>query len=128
MKFQVPVHIKATKDPVKHFIQEEQIIIAGSEDSVPNDPLSVSKNDILIMVEKVAQILATQGIPCCECPKTQYKLYPLSDCKEPKVSYTMEICCSGRDPAYRFELTISPASDADCPDKQQQTRKEENHD
>lgn len=109
MVFQIPVHIDDAQEPGNLTIQEEQIIIAGSRDSVPNEPPSVSKNDICIMVEKVVQILATQGIPCCECPKTQYKLYPLSDCKEPKVSYTMEICCSGRDPAYRFELTISPA-------------------
>lgn len=114
MIFQVPVHIEASNNPPNPIIQEEQIIIADHTGSVPNDTLCVSKNDILIMVEKVAQILATQGISCCECPKTQYKLYPLSDCKDPNVSYTMEICCSGRDPAYRFELTLSQAPNADC--------------
>ena len=62
------------------------------------------------IVQKVAQILAAQGVPCCECPRTLYKLYPLSDCKETTVKYSLQIACPDGKMPYRFELTLSPAS------------------
>ena len=62
------------------------------------------------IVQKVAQILAAQGVSCCECPRTQYKLYPLSDCKETIVKYSLQISCPDGKMPYRFELTLSPTS------------------
>ena len=60
------------------------------------------------VVQKVAQILATQGVSCCECPRTQYKLYPLSGCKETDLRYSLQIVCPDGKMPYRFELTLSP--------------------
>lgn len=84
MTFQVPIHTSEKnaslifqKDSRKLLVDDAQIIMEANPDSVSAEEFSVSKSDMKIMIEKVAQILATQGIPCCECPHTQYKLYPL---------------------------------------------------
>lgn len=109
MTFQVPVHIPEDttfSDNIR--IKDEQICIADQPDSVSEKDRCVSKSDIRIMVQKVAQILAAQGVPCCECPKTQYKLYPLSDWEERKYRYSLRICCPERDVSYHFELTCAP--------------------
>lgn len=43
----------------------------------------VSNSHIVLLLQKVSQILAAQGFPCCSCPKIQYKLLPLCpDCRE----------------------------------------------
>ena len=60
-------------------------------DNIPDDPkvcvsdqlISVSKSQVERIVQKVAQVLETQGISCFHCPKSTVKLYPLSgDCTE----------------------------------------------
>ena len=84
MTFQVPVHIPEAS--------------------------SLSKTHMKKIVQKVAQILAAQGVSCCECPRTLYKLYPLSDCKETIVKYSLQIACPDGKMPYRFELTLSPVS------------------
>ena len=75
---------------------------------VSGQPGCVSKPHMKKVVQKVAQILATQGVSCCECPRTQYKLYPLSDCKETDLRYSLQIVCPDGKMPYRFELTLSP--------------------
>ena len=128
MIFQVPVHTSCTQDDStkttsaapdnvqkegrKPLVDDSQIIMEASLDSVSVKGFSVSKSDMKTMIEKVAQILAAQGVPCCECPHTQYKLYPLSDCKETgnstNIRYHLQIGCPETDRPYRFELTAVP--------------------
>ena len=111
MTFQIPVHIPETSSiPEAEPIREEQITIMEAENSVSGQAGSVSKPHMKKIVQKVAQILAAQGVPCCECPRTLYKLYPLSDCKETTVKYSLQIACPDGKMPYRFELTLSPAS------------------
>ena len=111
MTFQIPVHIPETSSiPEAEPIREEQITIMEAENSVSGQDGSVSKPHMRKIVQKVAQILAAQGVPCCECPRTLYKLYPLSDCKETTVKYSLQIACPDGKMPYRFELTLSPAS------------------
>lgn len=111
MTFQVPVHIlEASSLPEANSIRDEQITIMEAENSVSGQVACVSKPHIKKIVQKVAQILAAQGVSCCECPRTLYKLYPLSDCKETIVKYSLQIACPDGKMPYRFELTLSPVS------------------
>lgn len=50
--------------------------------SVSNELNSVSKTTVKCLVEKLAKILSLQGLPCSYCPKIEYKLLPLSECKD----------------------------------------------
>ena len=99
---------------------------AGADDTgldnsrvcVSDQLISVSKPQIEHIVEKVAQVLEAQGIPCFRCPKSTIKLYPLFDgCMEtvkeddgsPGVIKTgMVLQCGNDHPVYRFELTMTP--------------------
>jgi hypothetical protein len=83
---------------------------------VSNEIFSVSKTHTGIIVEKVRQILGTQGIACFKCPKSQYKLYALSDdcqgvileetSRRPRIG--MSVLCGGTRQVYTFELTLTP--------------------
>lgn len=111
MAFRIPFHapdssLEITDSPIR----DEQI-------SVPSEENSVSKPHMHAMVRKVAKILATQGLPCCECSRTIYKLYSLSDCMEGHYRYSLEIICPDGWDGYHFELTLSPAK------RQRKTRK-----
>ena len=109
MTFQVPVHIPEDLSlPETETIRDEQITIMEADDCVSGQPGCVSKPHMKKVVQKVAQILATQGVSCCECPRTQYKLYPLSDCKETNLRYSLQIVCPDGKMPYRFELTLTP--------------------
>ncbi|MCM1232165.1 MAG: transposase family protein [Ruminococcus flavefaciens] len=111
MAFQIPVHIPEDSPlPETETIREEHITIMEADRSVSGQTSCVSKPHMKKIIQKVAQILAAQGVPCCECPRTQYKLYPLSDCKETVVKYSLQIACPDGKMPYRFELTLSPAS------------------
>lgn len=82
MTFKVPIHIPDDNSVLDNTsIREEQIVIDASVNSVSDKISSVSESHIRAVIKKVAGILATQGLSCCECPKTVYKLYSLSDCK-----------------------------------------------
>ena len=61
--------------------------------------------------------LDAQGISCFRCPKSIYKLYPLSDaCREEYISHIlkgtvrfgMTVSCGEDKPVCTFELTLSP--------------------
>lgn len=94
---------------------------AAAEHSISVSPeLScVSKTHIAQILQKLAEILAAQGISCFECPKSIYKLYPLSDvCREgyfihPKPEgehrFGLAVLCGTGKTVYTFELTLSPA-------------------
>jgi hypothetical protein len=102
MAFQIPVSIPdCTHLPDENSIKDEQIYVSD------NSP-SVSEPHIRHMVKKVAGILATQGIACCECPKTHYKLYRLSDCGKGIFKYSLQVRCPDGDMSYQFELNVSP--------------------
>lgn len=85
---------------------------------VPNDFSSVSKPHMKILLEKVAEIFAAQGLPCLSCPESAIKLYPLSgdctgiveraDSSERPARYGLTILCHQITPLYRFELSIVP--------------------
>lgn len=84
---------------------------------VPNGLACVSKSNIEIIVQKMAELLVAQGISCFECPLSRYKLYPLSDdCWEkflprarekPTDRFGLIILCGDKKVA-NFELTLSP--------------------
>ena len=78
---------------------------------------SVSKSNMETVITKMAQVLDAQGISCFRCPKSVYKLYPLSDaCREEYISHIqkgavrfgMTVSCGEDKPVYTFELTLSP--------------------
>lgn len=107
--FQVPVHIPDDLPLTEtETIRDEQITIMEAEGCVSGQAGCVSQPYMKNVVQKVAQILATQGVSCCECPWTQYKLYPLSDCKEIDLRYSLQIVCPNGKMPYRFELTLTP--------------------
>ena len=68
---------------------------------VSDELASVSKSHIEIILQKMSQILMSQGISCFSCPLSRYKLYPLSgDCQEDLLPRAQAIpdafwpCCS----------------------------------
>ena len=79
---------------------------------------SVSDSHIRVILEKMAKILTAQGISCFGCPKSKYKLFPLSDaCGEvtllrARTTATsrmgLTILCGDDTPVATFELTLSP--------------------
>ena len=113
MTFQIPVQLPDTEallseiqESEKSILQEEQIHIDQSvSDQVPR----VSKSHIYRIMRKVVQILAAQGLSCCECPQTQYKLSPLSDCGKDIMKYSLYIQCPNAEAGYHFELTLKAA-------------------
>jgi DNA-binding Lrp family transcriptional regulator len=107
MAFQIPVQLMENVFQEDSTIKDEQIMI--EEDSVSNEEGSVSDFNIRAMVRKVAKILSAQGVSCCECPRTQYKLYSLSDCKEGNLKYSLSINCPDGKIPYQFELTLTSA-------------------
>lgn len=111
LSFQIPISIQeedlqtmendATKNLSQEPVKDEQIY-------VPENENSVSKPHMKKMVRKVAAILAAQGVPCCECSKTKYKLYRLSDCGRDIYRYSLHIDCPESSTGYQFELRIQP--------------------
>lgn len=85
---------------------------------VPNGFSSVSKPDIKIILAKVSEILAAQGLPCLSCPESAIKLYPLyGDCtgivesegdSERSAHFVLTVLCHQMPPLYRFEVSIVP--------------------
>lgn len=109
MTFQVPVHIPEDLPLTEtEAIHDEQITIMEAENCVSGQAGCVSKPHMKKVVQKVAQLLATQGISCCECPTSLYKLYPLSDYKETDLRYSLQIVCLDGKMPYWFELTLLP--------------------
>lgn len=81
-------------------VTEEQICVSCAE-------VSVSKTHICRIIGKVAKTLAAAGLFCCECPKSRYKLSPLSPgCKEAIGKYGLTIIC-GKEELYHFELHLT---------------------
>ena len=96
---------------------QEDPAVTEHEVCVSEELSSVSKSNMEAVITKVAQILDAQGISCFRCPKSIYKLYPLSDaCREEYISHIkkgavrfgMTVSCGDDKPVYTFELTLSP--------------------
>jgi len=108
MSFNIPVNI-SDPDFMPSPISDDQIIVSPADDSV-------SKSDMKQILQKVAGILETQGLTCCSCPKSHYKLYRLSACQEPEYRYILQISCSETNANTKFELTLVPTSIPPVPD------------
>ena len=71
-----------------------------------------------MVLGKVAELLAAQGVPCLNCPESSLQLYPLSgDCEGMVEGAGMDgvpahfgvtVFCHQIVPLYRFELSITP--------------------
>lgn len=72
----------------------------------------VPDSHMKFIVQKVAELLDSQGIPCCHCSKTRYILSPLSACKDIFNTFTLNIICPYGNAAYRFELSVSPGDES----------------
>lgn len=80
---------------------------------------SVSEPHIQIILGKMAKLLTAQGISCFGCPKSKYKLFPLSDaCGEVYLLRARDqsirrmgltVLCGDDKPVATFELTLSPS-------------------
>ena len=78
MKMQLPIHVP----------EDITVVESGSatvSETVMDTQITVSKNDSCVpdshmkyIVQKVAELLDSQRIPCCHCSKTRYILSPLS--------------------------------------------------
>lgn len=106
MRMQLPIHIPEEPDDqetacVSETVTEEQITVPENDSCVPDSHMK-------FIIKKVAELLDSQGIPCCHCPKTRYILSPLSDCKDILNQYTLSIICPFGNAVYRFELSVSP--------------------
>ena len=77
----------------------------------------VSKTHISEILRKVAKVLAAQGFSCCTCPQVQYKLLPLSECKEPIIvpgsmdgggstRFLLSMICRDSREVFRFEVRL----------------------
>lgn len=109
MTFKVPIHLPDDNSILENTsIRDAQIVIDTSVNSVSDEVSSVSESHIRAVIKKVAGILATQGLSCCECPKTVYKLYSLSDCKGSELNYYLSISCPDGKTHYRFEIALHP--------------------
>ena len=83
---------------------------------------SVSKTQIQIILNKMANVLDSQGLACFRCPKSTYILSSLSeDCignslvplnREPDIRFGVSICCGEDKPVRKFELTLTPTVDS----------------
>ena len=112
MKMQLPIHVpeditvvKSGSATVSETVMDTQITVSKNDSCVPDSHMKY-------IVQKVAELLDSQGIPCCHCSKTRYILSPLSACKDILNQYTLNIICHYGNAAYRFELSISPGDES----------------
>lgn len=113
------IHITLPDDSAKTDAEVDNHMIEH-EVCVSEELSSVSKLNMAAMIEKMAQVLDAQGISCFQCPKSIYKLYPLSDvcreeyisgAKEANVRLGMTVSCGNDKPVYSFELFLTPVTE-----------------
>lgn len=104
MKMQLPIHIPDEMDNscVTESVKEQQISVSEKDSCVPESHMK-------FIVQKVVELLDSQGIPCCHCSQTKYILSQLSDCKD-IYQYTLSIICPFGNARYRFKLSLEPHS------------------
>ena len=103
LNIKIPVLVKI-EDNLPRRIRKAQIQVVAPESSVP---LSY----IRIIMEKVDQFLSLQGLSCCSCPSSIYKLFYIKDCKENSV-YELSIECLNSVKSYHFELRLTNSMEA----------------
>jgi len=101
---------------------EVQEPVTEHEVTVSEGLSCVSKSHIQIILEKMAKLLTAQGISCFGCPKSKYKLSPLSDaCGEMYLSRARDasincigltILCGDDRLVATFELMLSPCQES----------------
>ena len=88
----------------------------SSNITVSNFLNSVSKTAVDMLIQKVVKILSLQGFPCPLCPKIQYLLLPLSECKDTSIipvkvkdtenlRFLLVMKCSDKE-IFRFDVTM----------------------
>lgn len=91
----------------------------GSGSIVSKDAPFVSETLMDYLTEKAAKVLDIQGFSCAGCVNSRCKLFKLSDdckdiCKDTTVENTckfrLDIFCTGDQPVYSFDLTLSASS------------------
>ena len=97
---------------------QEDSTVTEHEICVSEELTSVSKSNMETVITKMAQVLDAQGISCFRCPKSIYKLYPLSDaCREEYISHIlkgavrfgMTVSCGEDKPVHRMRLFLTEA-------------------
>lgn len=97
----LPVHLPDDETTVPEPSISEQIVIPDDENTIP-------KPYIKFVIGKVADLLQTQGLPCCQCKQAQYQLSNLSDSRRDCNIYSLQIICPYGNMAYQFEMTLIP--------------------
>ena len=97
----LPVHLPDDETAVPEPSISEQIVIPDDENTIP-------KPYIKFVIGKVADLLQTQGPPCCQCKQAQYQLSNLSDSRRDCNIYSLQIICPYGNMAYQFEMTLIP--------------------
>ena len=115
LSLNLTVQITEDDSAVSEPMISEQITVSNSDDSVP-------KSHMNFIIEKVANLLETQGVSCCQCRKTKYQLSKVSDRKG---IYSLNIICPYGNIGYRFELHVTPQTNAEPPSLFTQTITEE---
>lgn len=96
--FNMQIQKKPTDEDLE--ITEDQISVSENIDSV-------SKSHVTQMLSKVSKMLYFQGLSCCQCSKSHYKLYDYpNDCKDSSI-YMLEIECPDSEIKYCFEIKMS---------------------
>lgn len=106
--------------PMKN-VPTEESPACGQDSPVSKGLPSVSKAHMDIILQKLAQILEPQGIPCFRCPRFTYKLSPLWNDWEGKYStrsgeapghrFRLSVLCGSGRTVRTFELTLSPITE-----------------
>lgn len=114
------LHIKI-KLPAETCEEQEEAVF-NHEVIVSEEISGVSKTHIEIILNKMANVLDSQGLSCFRCPKSRYILSNLSeDCignglvplnREPDIRFGVSLCCGEDKPIRKFELTLSPTLDS----------------
>lgn len=97
----LPVHLPNDETAVPEPSISDQIVIPDDENTIP-------KPYIKFVIGKVADLLQTQGLPCCQCKQAQYQLSNLSDSRRDCNIYSLQIICPYGNMAYQFEMTLIP--------------------
>ena len=102
--------------------EEQEDAVFNHEVIVSEEISGVSKTHIEIILNKMANVLDSQGLSCFRCPKSRYILSNLSeDCignglvplnREQDIRFGVSLCCGEDKPIRKFELTLSPALDS----------------
>lgn len=98
LAFALNIHVSVPAVP-----KADSLTLVEDQVSVPKNSGSVPKSHILVILQKVAQILATQGFSCSACTRAAYILSSLSpDCEG---KFKLQVGCENSESEY-FTLRI----------------------